>query len=190
MESTPKQQARQTAAAMRHLVRRNEAAREDESLTPLQWTALQYFSMANSLSRTVSGFACYNATSRGTASQVIKQLDSRGYVHRLRNPDDGRSADIRLTGAGEALLAGNSAAQLFEAIEELPDADRQFLDRVVQRLIRSCRGSGDVVSVGTCRDCRCLQRLDGQLPYCRRADRMLHDDDLDALCIIHEPGNG
>ncbi len=43
-------------------------------LTAAQWTALRYFARANCFSRTVSAFADYHATTRGTASQTVKGL--------------------------------------------------------------------------------------------------------------------
>ncbi|MCK8515080.1 MarR family transcriptional regulator [Methylonatrum kenyense] len=175
------------AAALRHIVRRNEAAFPADDLTPLQWAALQFFGMANSLSRTVSGFASYNATSRGTASQVIKQLESRGYIRRLQSPDDGRSAEIRLTVAGERMLDQIRGGGLTDAIAKLAEADRQVLGRVVQHLLDQGADGWDGVSVGTCRDCRCLEQGGNSAPLCRRMDRPLGRDELDAVCVIHEP---
>ncbi|MFB6261826.1 MAG: MarR family transcriptional regulator, partial [Thiohalorhabdaceae bacterium] len=51
-------------------------------LTPAQWSALRFFASANRFSRTVSAFAAYNVTSRGTASQTIKALERHGYLRR------------------------------------------------------------------------------------------------------------
>ena len=47
-----------------------------EGLTPAQRTALRYFSKANRFSRTVSAFAEFHATTRGTASQTVKSCDT------------------------------------------------------------------------------------------------------------------
>ncbi len=176
-----------TAAGLRHIVRRSEAAFPADDLTPLQWSALQFFGIANSMSRTVSGFASYNATSRGTASQVIKQLEARGYVRRLRFPDDGRSAEIRLTTAGERMLDQVRSGGLADAITQLAEADQQVLARVVRHLLDQVADSPDGVSVGTCRDCRCLEQSLHSGPLCRRMDRPLRQDELDAVCVIHEP---
>ena len=43
-------------------------------LTQAQWIAMRYFARANRFSRTVSGFADFHGTTRGTASQTIKSL--------------------------------------------------------------------------------------------------------------------
>lgn len=187
MSERAKQQAQFMAAALRHVIRRSEAARPGDDLTPLQWAALRFFALANSLSRTVSGFASYNATSRGTASQVIKQLEERGCIRRLHSPDDGRSAEIRLTEAGEKMLARIPEGRLSDAIADLGESDQRVFARVVRRLLDQCRDSDDGVNVGTCRDCRCLRDTGGTLRRCSRTDRLLRTEELDALCVIHEP---
>ena len=51
-----------------------------EGLTPAQWSALRYLSRANRFSRTVSAFAEFHATTRGTASQTVKCLVAQGYL--------------------------------------------------------------------------------------------------------------
>src|SRR6476469_6003032 len=54
-----------------------------EALTSAQWTAPRYFSRANRFSRTVSAFAEFHATTRGTASQTVKSLIKPGYLARM-----------------------------------------------------------------------------------------------------------
>ncbi len=54
-------------------------------LTLAQWTALRYFSRVNRFSRTVSTFAEFHGTTRGTASQTIKSLVQNDYLTRKRS---------------------------------------------------------------------------------------------------------
>jgi len=55
------------------------------NLTFTQWTTLRYFSSANRFSRTVSAFAEFYGTTRGTASQTIKSLVQNDYLTRKRS---------------------------------------------------------------------------------------------------------
>ena len=71
-----------------------------EGLTPAQWTVLRYFARANRFSRTPSAFAAFHGTTRGTASQTIKNLEIQGYLTRIRSQADGRSARRRSRGNG------------------------------------------------------------------------------------------
>jgi DNA-binding MarR family transcriptional regulator len=66
-----------------------------EGLTPAQWTVLRYFARANRFSRTPSAFAAFHGTTRGTASQMIKNLEIQGYLTRMRSEADGQSTRLR-----------------------------------------------------------------------------------------------
>ena len=76
-----------------------------EALTSAQWTALRYFSRANRFSRTVSAFAEFHATTRGTASQTVKGLIKQGYLARIPSDTDGRSARVDPTESAQDSLA-------------------------------------------------------------------------------------
>jgi DNA-binding MarR family transcriptional regulator len=80
------------AAALKHSARVSAPEAGGDGLTANQWNALRYFAEANRFSRTVSAYAAYNATTRGTASQTIKALETQGYLTRTRYDRDARSA--------------------------------------------------------------------------------------------------
>ena len=69
-----------------------------EALTSAQWMALRYFSRANRFSRTVSAFAEFHATTRGTASQTVKGLIEQGYLARIPSETDGAQCARRPDG--------------------------------------------------------------------------------------------
>src|SRR6516165_10147424 len=71
--------ARKTAELLLQVGRLVQAEGYDGELSPAQWMALRYFARANPFSRNPSAFAEFQATTRGTASQVIKALEA-GWV--------------------------------------------------------------------------------------------------------------
>jgi DNA-binding MarR family transcriptional regulator len=73
-------------------------------LTPAQWACLRFFARANDSTRTPSGFAGFQATTRGTASQIIKSLEGQGLLVRCRSEHDRRSVRFDLTDSGAAML--------------------------------------------------------------------------------------
>ena len=89
-----------------------------EGLTPAQWAVLRYFAQANRFSRTPSAFAAFHGTTRGTASQTIKNLETQAYLTRMRSEADGRSARLDLTDKARAILSSDS----FEALVRAADA--------------------------------------------------------------------
>ena len=85
---------RETAELLLLMGRLVQAEGYRGELGPAQWMALRFFAGANQFSRDPSAFAEFQATNRGTASQVIKVLEAGGY----RSDTDPRRT-------GEALLS-------------------------------------------------------------------------------------
>lgn len=192
MASRPPRNPRALAAALKHLARLSEPEAGGAGLTANQWTALRYFAEANRFSRTVSAFAAYNATTRGTASQTVKALETRGYLTRTRFERDARSARIDLTGAGWTQLTEDPAQALTQALAGLPESLRGQLDRAVERLTGMVAAARGQNAFGTCAACRYLQlranataRTSGH--YCRILAAYLEGDDMRGLCALYAP---
>ena len=192
MASRPPRSPRALAVALKHLARLSEPDAGGSGLTANQWTALRYFAEANRFSRTVSAFAAYNATTRGTASQTVKALENRGYLTRTRFDRDARSARIDLTAAGWSQLADDPALALTEALAQLPATLRTQLDRAVERLTCWVAAARAQNAFGTCEACRYLQvrasagaRTGGH--YCRILAAYLDSEDMRGLCALYAP---
>ncbi len=186
MMTIREQTADNLAAMVRHLVRATEPDGDQDGLTPLQWSALQYVGLANGMSRTVSGFATYNATSKGTASQVIKSLVDKRLVRRVPSRQDARSAELVLTSSGRKRLEAERRNTLATAIQALSDADRERFGTVIATLMNELRAPHGRVQLGSCHDCRHLD-AGGNAPVCCRTGSRLEEPDLLALCAAHTP---
>ena len=183
---------RALAAALKHLARLSEPDAGAAGLTANQWTALRYFAEANRFSRTVSAFAAYNATTRGTASQTVKALETKGYVTRTRLDRDARSARIDLTARGRAKLDDDPALALSQAIAGLPASLRGQLDRTLARLTAWVAAVRRQRAFGTCEACRHLQRgtrthARAGGAYCRALAAYLDSEDMHGLCALYAP---
>jgi len=71
-----------------------------EGLTAAQWAVLRYFARANRFSRPPSAFAAFHGTTRGTASQTIKSLESLDYLPVVRSGSAAFRRPGRLTFVG------------------------------------------------------------------------------------------
>ncbi len=72
-------------------------------------------------------------------AQTVGDLEGEGMVERNPDPGDRRRALVSLTEAGQARIAADRAARegwLVKALEELPDADRETIERSVEILAR------------------------------------------------------
>ncbi len=78
---------------------------------------------------------------RGAVTKLADRLIAKALVVRRADPADGRAQTLALTGAGEALvpvlgaIADANDAAFFGA---LPDADRQTLQLLLERLVEQC----------------------------------------------------
>ena len=80
-------------------------AGSDESLQPVHLQALIYLSKANRYSNTPQALADYLGLTKGTVSQTLLLLDRRGLIERFEDDIDRRVVRLRLSSAGEQLLA-------------------------------------------------------------------------------------
>jgi len=104
-------------------------------ITPAQWTALRWFARANRFSRTVSAFAQFHATTRGTASQTIKGLVERGYLRRTRSERDGRSVRFDLTRRSRTLLMQDPLERVVRDADALAPAARAGTVAALRQLL-------------------------------------------------------
>ena len=160
----------------------------EAGLTPTQWMALRYFSRANRFSRTVSAFADYHATTRGTVSQTVKTLTQRGYLSRHRSESDGRSVRFDLTEKGREIVAADPLSRLVDLIDALsPDAQRDLAAQASGIASGLSQALGRP-SFGPCRRCRFLDEDPrgaeaGQGARCRYVQQRLEPQDLAGLCV-------
>jgi len=162
-------------------------------LTPAQWSVLRYFSRANRFSRTVSAFAEFHGTTRGTASQTVKSLVNRGYLIRTRSERDGRSVRLDLTEKGNKALADDPFEILVGAAGALSLKARSSLERSLERMVRHVAQEYGRCPFGTCPSCLYLRGdgscVEGRPPYeCGFLDEPLEEAELDQVCVNFEPG--
>lgn len=161
-------------------------------LTPTQWMALRYFARANRFSRTVSAFADYHATTRGTVSQTVKTLTERGYLDRRRSESDGRSVRFDLTEKGRDVIAADPLSRLIGVIDNLPPAALQGLAVQISGIAGSLSEVLGRPGFGPCRRCRFLDEdrrcAEGSLSArCRYVGERLEAKDLSGLCVNYLP---
>lgn len=159
------------------------------NLTAAQWTAMRFFARANQLSRTPSAFASFNATTRGTASQIIKSLMQEGYLVRHQAVDDRRSVRLDLTHSGQAIMHFDPLNNLMEAINQLEGKLRTALRQALPALAGELAKVRDTVAFGTCGDCRHFSCCDA-VSYCACVDAELAPADLGCLCVNFAASEG
>ena len=175
------------------LVHVGRAARREDGqsgLTAAQWTCLRFFARANGATCTPSAFASFQATTRGTASQIVKSLERRGLVARHPARRDGRSVCFDLTASGRAMLARDPLRALIDAIDAIEETERERLRQTLSRLASALSDSRDAPAFGTCRDCTHFA-AGAERAYCACMAAELTGEELDKLCASYRgPAHG
>lgn len=158
----------------------------DARLTPAQWTALRYFARANRFSRTPSAFSAFHATTRGTASQTVKSLESLGLLERHRSEEDGRSVRYDLTEAGRAALGDDPLQALTAVLDRLQPAERAHLLGALQMITGQLASQQQAPQFGTCEGCDHRDTASDPA-WCRCTGAFLPGAESDALCVSYAP---
>lgn len=177
--------ARRIAELLVHLGRAARVEDTRSRLTAAQWTCLRFFASANGSTRTPSGFARFQATTRGTASQTIKTLERQGLIVRHKSATDGRSVRFDLTQGGQAMLAEDPLRDLVGSIGALDPGQRADLLEALSHLAASLAGTRQTRAFGTCSDCTHFTPT-GDSGYCACMAVALATDEIDKLCASYD----
>ncbi|WP_028028615.1 MarR family transcriptional regulator [Gemmobacter nectariphilus] len=174
--------ADEIAELLIHLGRAARAEDQDAQLTPAQWTALRFLSRANTSSRTPSAFASFHATTRGTATQTLKALETKGLICRGALQRDGRKVCYDLTEGGRALLAHDPLRDLTATVAALPPKLYDALAEAMPLLVAELARRREAPSFGTCHDCRHFEGAP-QDAFCACMARMISAPEVNLLCV-------
>jgi len=162
-------------------------------LTFAQWAVLRYFARANRFSRTVSAFAEFHGTTRGTASQTIKSLVENAYLMRKRSKADGRSIDFTLTYKSKKLLADDPFETLVDAASALSNSASHAVERSLERMLHKMAQQQGKHHFGVCPNCKYFQDEGCYINrkcdyYCTWIDEPLKEAETQQLCVNFLPG--
>ncbi|MBW7930435.1 MAG: MarR family transcriptional regulator [Gammaproteobacteria bacterium] len=157
-------------------------------LTPAQWMALRFFARANRFSRTVSAFAEFHSTTRGTASQTVKSLVERGFLTRTRCTRDRRSTTFDLTEQARRQLMADPFEAVVEAAAVLSPAQRDRTARGLQLVLHRLSANRERPALGACARCGHLGRGVERGFTCQLMQEPLSAAETEQLCVYCQDG--
>ncbi len=155
-------------------------------LTQAQWIALRFFGRTNRFSRTVSGFADFHATTRGTASQTVKSLVDKGYLVRRRSERDGRSVQFELTPLARRRLSDDPMEDVARASAALTESQQARMVDALRAVLAELTDSRRRGRIGQCRLCGHLETARGGA-RCRLLGEALESGEIEELCVRYRP---
>ncbi len=128
--TTPDTLAIDLRTAVMRTSRRLRVEATGDVITPGQYTVLAQLN--GSGPSTLRELAQREHVQAPSMTRIVNALAEQGFVSRSAHPDDGRQVQVRITRAGEAVLAqarGQRTAWLAQRVAGLSDEDRLTLSR-------------------------------------------------------------
>ncbi len=165
-------------AALTQQALRESAA--PHGLQPVHLLILAYLERANRYSDIPVAIAEYLGLTRGTLSQSLAVLETKGLIERWRDADDGRIQHIRLSEAGRNLLSASWIERIGGALATLPEAGE--LERGLTALLAALQRLNGQHAFGVCRGCAHFQPIGGAVARCGLTGEALSTEDAGRLC--------
>jgi DNA-binding MarR family transcriptional regulator len=178
---------RQVAELIAHLMRVTHAMQFSEGLNPVQWEAMRYVARANRRSSTPGNLADFLGTTKGTVSQTLISLESKGYLQRTRWSGDRRVVRLHLTDQGIEMLKKDPLLSIVEALSKMPGGSVVSLYRKLSGVLRFLKESCGYREFGYCGRCgHYLVEKGGEkieiASHCGLMGRQLDEGDKDRIC--------
>ncbi|HEX6957003.1 MAG TPA: MarR family transcriptional regulator [Ferrovibrio sp.] len=156
-----------------------------DGLNPAQWEALRFIAQANKYSRSPTALAEYLGATKGTVSQTLIALESKGLITRCKKTCDRRQVDLCLTEAGQAMLAKDPMQTLQHAASEMADELGPHLVKGLTRLLHDLQSKHQIMEFGVCQDCSlfCVNAPDAALGQCGATGEAIAEEEKKKICV-------
>ena len=174
----------------RHLERLARLIRAEEhgaELYPAQWEALRFLARANRFSNSPSAVTAWLGATKGTVSQTLAALASKGYLGKSERPEEKRSIALTLTDKARTALAGDPLRSLARSAAALGGKTRRRMLKGLDELL----AARSAVRVASCDGCRFFREAgrkdDPRGPHlCMRFEQPLAKAETGLLCAYGE----
>ncbi len=158
-------------------------AGSDYNLQPIQLNALHFLKRANRYSNTPQGVTEYLGLTKGTVSQTLTTLESKGFINKTPDKNDGRVVHLDVTRSGRKLLEkAVPSPSMRNAWKELPDQEQNQLVEDLKRLLVAMQKMNGMKAFGVCGTCRFNQKIGEKKFFCELTQENLSQKDTDLLC--------
>lgn len=160
-----------------------------EGLLPVHWETLRYLERANRFSQTAAALTAYLGLTKGTVSQTLSTLESKGLIKRSVDRRDRRSKRLSLTAKGRSLLKRDPIELTTNVVGEISRSSRHQLASMLEAFLSARLAVQDRQPFGQCRDCRYFvsRHPDGAPHYCQLLEEKLAENEATAICFEQRP---
>ncbi|CEO41078.1 MarR family winged helix-turn-helix transcriptional regulator [Photobacterium kishitanii] len=162
----------------------------EHGLQPVQFDALYYLSICNRFSNTPKAVTEFLGLTKGTVSQTIKVLETKGYIEKVADCADKRVMHLIMTVKGRQLLDDYfPSAKLLSACSGLEGENSEFDPELLQQqlilLLASMQKQHQYRSFGVCSTCQHHLHVNNGY-VCGLTQLPLTSDDITLICVEHQ----
>lgn len=151
-------------------------------LQTIHLEVLNYLSISNKYSNTPVAVSNYLGNTKGTTSQTINLLESKGYLKKVKNAKDKRSIKLELTRRGKSLVDLFNSKMNKISVD---NKDIKVAEAVLKNILKSIQNANSNKSFGICKTCRFfIHESEGF--KCGLTKEVLYTDEIDKICFEHE----
>lgn len=153
----------------------------EHGLYPAQWEVLRYLAAANVFSNSPKALARYLGATKGTVSQTVGTLVSKGLVVKSARAGDERSVTLVVSEAGHAMLKQDPLQFAVTSIEAMGDKTRRRFSKGLLEILTAETLRVGEPQFGDCTACRYAREREGI--YCMKFTTAIETQNVNLLCV-------
>ncbi len=156
-------------------------------LNPAQWEALRFLAQANRYSRSPTALAEFLGTTKGTTSQTLIALESKGAIKRTQRACDRRSVELEITPLGLELIEKDPLGPVLEAASRLSRDECEAMNAGLGQVVAKLQQVIGFSETGHCLDCVhfCEEHVGPEARYvcrCALSGEEMPPHELERMC--------
>lgn len=160
-------------------------------LQPVQVEALHYLACCNRYSDTPLAVAEFLGLTKGTVSQTLMVLESKGLITKTSDERDKRIVHLKVTSLGQKLLEKAVPAPILRvACAWLTEEEQMSIVAGMKALLLACQRANSMKSFGLCHTCRHNQQTGDGGYFCGLTQEALDTSEVVQICREHTLGGG
>lgn len=160
----------------------------DSGLQAVHVQILNYLSQCNRYSNTPAGVTDFIGSTKGTTSQSINILDTKGFIDKVPDREDGRVIHLELTRKGKSFVDSEFPPSEFSGmLDSLNSEESDVLSELLTKLLVQLQRRNEGKLFGVCHTCKHFKENGlGKSHQCGLTLEPLSKKESTLICREHE----
>lgn len=154
----------------------------------VHYQVLDYLSRCNKYSDSAASISNYLGMTRGTVSQTLIILETRGFIKKQQDPSDKRVFHIQLLAKGVSILSKTKPTEMFKKATITLESDTNFVGEkdVFSNALTALQKANNSNYFGVCKTCHYFTSQSSGF-FCALTQEQLYRHESELICQEHTP---